>query len=144
MSPLPLQTPKLVLSAFNLLLRAALQVRPHPSQFMLPLLLTLSTLYNPLLLNNSPSYPNLYNIAVGKSSVVLQPTVTGAALSPSLQNKSSGAGYKSSSISIDTLYSELKGISSKWHNLGGVLKIGQLEEIRALNGNSPGNVYMHC
>ena len=57
--------------------------------------------------------------------------MTGAALS------SSSAGHKSSSVSIESLYSELKGISSKWHKLGSVLKIGQLEEIRALNGNIP-------
>ena len=38
---------------------------------------------------------------------------------------------------MDKLYSELRGISIKWHKLGGVLKIGQLEEIRKLNGNDP-------
>ena len=66
--------------------------------------------------------------------------MTGAVQPPNVQSpqsKSSGAGHKSSSISIDTLYSELKGISTKWHKLGGVLKIGQLEEIRAVNGNNP-------
>ena len=63
--------------------------------------------------------------------------MTGAAMSPPLQSKSTGAGHKSSSISVDVLHSELKGISTKWHKLGGVLKIGQLEEVRASNGSNP-------
>ena len=54
------------------------------------------------------------------------------------QSKPNGStGQKSCSVSVDTLYLELKGISTKWHKLGGVLKIGQLEEIRKINGNDP-------
>ena len=69
-----------------------------------------------------------------------------AALLPSVQSlhvksKQIGAAstttQKSSSVSVDTLYSELKGISIKWHKLGSVLKIGQLEEIRVSNRNDP-------
>ncbi len=77
------------------------------------------------------------NIAIEKSSLASQLSVTRAVESPIQQSKSSCAGHKSSSVSIDTLYSELKGISAKWHKLGGLLKIGQLEKIRALNGNNP-------
>ena len=61
--------------------------------------------------------------------------------SPHDQHKPRGnisTGQKSSSsVSVDTLYSELKSISTKWHKLGGVLKIDQLEEIRTMNKNDP-------
>ena len=57
---------------------------------------------------------------------------------PCKPSGSTGTGQKSSSsVSVDMLYSELKSISTKWHKLGGVLKIGQLEEIRATNKNDP-------
>jgi hypothetical protein len=48
-----------------------------------------------------------------------------------------GTGQKSSSISVDALHSDLKSISMKWHKLGGVLKISQLEDIRTMNRNDP-------
>ena len=69
-----------------------------------------------------------------------------AALSPSVQSShvksrqigaTSTTTQKSSSVSVYTLYSELKGISVKWHKLGSILKIGQLEEIRVGNRNDP-------
>ena len=57
---------------------------------------------------------------------------------PCKPSGSTGTGQKSSSsVSVDALYSELKSISIKWHKLGGVLKIGQLEEIRTTNRNDP-------
>lgn len=67
------------------------------------------------------------------------PAVAGLSSSvPTPQSKSSSSTeQKSSSVSVDTLYSELKGISTKWHKLGSVLKIGQLDEIRTINRNYP-------